>query len=80
MAKEIDPTLIAKYGKPGSKIPGSKLRRAYCGTCEAPIRIKARGRYRHGTCDRCMGIRPEPHVSADPRRRRDESRRVVMMF
>jgi len=80
MAKGITPALIAKYGEPGSIIPGTKHRRAYCGVCGEPIRIKARGRYSHGTCDRCMGMRPRTRTSTDPRRQGDSSHRVVASF
>ena len=33
------PPNFAKYGNPGTLIPGSKFRRGYCRVCGEPIRV-----------------------------------------
>jgi len=54
-------TSEARYGAPGGPIPGSRLVRAYCYCCRAPMRVlpeDARNAARGWcSCDRCAGMR-----------------------
>jgi len=62
--------MVAKYGEPGSTIPGSKYVREFCCYCGAAVRVSPR---RHGvSCERCERLR-EGSTTEGPYRRQGRS-------